>query len=187
MNSLNPGVFTHTDGAPGLVSTSPLPVLPVPSFLSSFLPSFLPSFFLSFSLFLSFSRPVRPRSPSPPGSYFFFSAAVSDTPRSFARFSSAFFALLAVPFSFFSFSSPLLALLSIPFPRSPRALQVSAAPTSRRRKDGKEKARVGEGVETIVIGAIPDRRERLGRKEKKTGKIEAENRTLATKGPNNES
>lgn len=63
LNSLDLGVFTHTDGAPGLVSTS-----------SSLVP--LPSFFLS--------QPVGPCWPEfllwpPPRSYFFFSAAVSDT------------------------------------------------------------------------------------------------------------
>ena len=172
MNSLDPGVFTHTDGAPGPVSTSPL--VPVPSF------------FLSF--FLS-PRPVGPRSPKrvppwPPScSYFFFSAAVSDTLVRLLTFHSPL--ILRFPptlfFPFLSFFSP---LLSIRFGHRehyrclPRLLWQKKKRREEERKIGGRSR--GDRHWEALVG-------RWTRGRLKKGRNRAENRTLPTKGPNNES
>lgn len=148
------------------------------------------------SLFLSFflsPRPVGPRSPKrvppwPPScSYFFFSAAVSDTLVRLLTFHSP----LILPFPpplFFSSLSFFFSLPPLPFYpfRSPRALQVSAAPTM----EEEEKAGRGEEDRRKGVGEIDTGKHWWdGGREGgwKKGEIEAENRTLPTKGPNNES
>ena len=132
MNSLDPGVFTHTDGAPGPVSTSPL--VPVPSFFVSF--------------FLS-PRPVGPRSPKrvppwPPScSYFFFSAAVSDTLVRLLTFHSPLILPFPPPLFFSS-----LSFFFLPPPSPFLSVSVTASTTGvcrayygRRRKGGKRRGR----------------------------------------------
>ena len=151
MNSLDPGVFTHTDGAPGLVSTSPLPVLPVPSF------------FLFF-----FRGPAGPRSPSPPGSYFFFSAAVSDTFVCSLFIRLSLFSLC----SFFFFFFPLRfsrTFLSFSLGHRERYRCLPRLLADEEKTERRKQEYIRRRGREIVIGAIPDRwirRERGRGKEK---------------------